>query len=105
MTRTLKTLYTTLTILGGVTIATPLLAQEAKQSIPRAMADNPDTVYCSTLTKKYNQYLNETVGQGGPATSLDGHVAIEQCSGSNTKASIFILEQKLNNAKIDLPKR
>ena len=119
MNSTLNTLFTTLTFLGGVVIAMPLLSQDTRPSTaPRQtdgtmgdhrgmmnmMTDNPDVAYCSTLTKKYNQYLNETIGQGAPATSLDGRVAIEQCSSGNTKASIFVLEQKLSNAKIDLPK-
>lgn len=119
MTPTLNTLFATLTILSGAAIATPLLAQDTRpSSAPRQtyatmgdhrgmmnmMADNPDIAYCATLAKKYNQYLNETIGQGAPATSLDGRVAIEQCS-SNPKGSTFVLEQKLSNAKLDLPKR
>ncbi len=70
-----------------------------------ARADDPDSAYCSALAKRYNQYLNETIGQGGLSTSLDGRVASERCSGGDIKASIFILEQKLTNAKLGLPKR
>ena len=83
---------------------TLMLSGVAQAQSTATRTTNPDTEYCSTLVKKYNQYLNETIGQGAPATSLDGRVAIEQCS-SNPKASTFVLEQKLNDAKLDLPKR
>lgn len=70
-----------------------------------ARAENPDSVYCSALAKRYNQYLNETIGQGGLPNSLDGRVASEHCLGGDIKATIFVLEQKLTNAKLGLPKR
>ena len=46
-----------------------------------------------------------TSGRSPQQDSVDGRVALEQCKAGNTVAAIPVLEQKLRNAKIDLPPR
>jgi hypothetical protein len=65
-----------------------------------------DAAYCKALSEKYETYLaNMTTGRSPQPDSVDGRVAMEQCKAGNTVAAIPILEQKLRNAKIDLPPR
>ena len=55
---------------------------------------------------KYETYLaNMSIGRIAAADSADGRVALEQCKAGNAAACIPVLEQKLRNAKIDLPPR
>ncbi len=64
-----------------------------------------DAKYCAALTKQYHQYIDETVGQGGPSSAAGGSLAMAQCAAGNTKDGIPVLERKLGNAKISLPQR
>ena len=71
-----------------------------------ALAQSGDAAYCRALSEKYETYLaNMTNGRSPQPESVDGRVALEQCKAGNTVASIPVLEQKLRNAKIDLPPR
>jgi hypothetical protein len=69
-------------------------------------AQGGDAAYCKALSEKYETYLaNMTTGRSPQPDSVDGRVALEQCKAGNAVASIPVLEQKLRNAKIDLPPR
>ena len=69
-------------------------------------AQTGDAAYCKALSEKYETYLaNMTTGRSPQPDSVDGRVAMEQCKAGNAVASIPVLEQKLRNAKIDLPPR
>ena len=71
-----------------------------------ALAQGGDAAYCKALSEKYETYLaNMTTGRSPQPDSVDGRVAMEQCKAGNTVASIPVLEQKLRNARIDLPPR
>jgi len=71
-----------------------------------ALAQGGDAAYCKALSEKYETYLaNMTNGRSPQPDSVDGRVAMEQCKAGNTVAGIPVLEQKLRNAKIDLPPR
>ena len=57
------------------------------------------------MSEKYETYLNNmTSGRSPQQDSVDGRVALEHCKKGDTSA-IPVLEQKLRNAKIDLPPR
>ena len=57
-------------------------------------------------SEKYETYLaNMTIGRSPQPDLVDGRVAVEQCKTGNAVAAIPVLEQKLRNAKIDLPPR
>jgi hypothetical protein len=79
----------------------------ALASLPlSSMAQSPDAAYCSALIQKYHRYVIKIYGSHSPNTgSLDGNVAVEQCRAGNTAAGIPVLEQKLRNAKVELPAR
>ena len=65
-----------------------------------------DAAYCKALSEKYETYLaNMSTGRSPQPDSVGGRVAMEQCKAGNTVAAIPIVEQKLRNARIDLPPR
>ena len=70
-----------------------------------AFAEMPDADYCSALGQKYQTYVANSSNDRTPrpATAEAQH-AIDQCK-TNSAAAIPVLEQKLKDAKIDLPKR
>ena len=55
------------------------------------------------MITKYETYANKA-SRGRDVESVDGNLAIQQCQAGNP-AGIPVLEQKLKNAKIDLPAR
>ena len=61
-----------------------------------ALAQMSDAAYCSALTKAYETYVSNIQGRSPRA---------EQCKAGNTAAGIPVLEQRLRDAKVDLPKR
>ena len=83
-----------------------LAAALAALSALAAQAQTGDASYCRALAEKYETYLNNmTSGRSPQQDSVDGRVALEQCKKGDTVAAIPVLEQKLRNAKIDLPPR
>ena len=69
-------------------------------------AQTGDTAYCKALGDKYQTYVsNMQSGRSPMPESPDVRIAIDQCSKGNTAAGIPVLEQKLRNAKVDLPPR
>ena len=70
-----------------------------------ALAQMSDSAYCQALAQKYQAYLGNMTGGRTPVPGpVDGMVAVEQCKAGNT-AGIPVLEQKLRDARIDLPRR
>lgn len=70
-----------------------------------ALAQSSDAAYFKALVEKYEAYLpNTTIDRTPHPDSVDGRMAVEQCKAGNA-AAIPVLEQKLRNAKIDLPPR
>jgi hypothetical protein len=58
------------------------------------------------LGDKYQTYVsNMQSGRSPMPESPDVRIAIDQCNKGNTAAGIPVLEQKLRNAKVDLPPR
>lgn len=71
-----------------------------------ASAQSGDAAYCKALSEKYETYLAKmTNGRSPQPDSVGGRVAMEQCKAGDTVAAIPVLEQKLRNAKIDVPPR
>jgi hypothetical protein len=71
-----------------------------------ASAQTGDAGYCRALSQKYEAYISsKTTGRTPGQGTVDGSVAIEQCKAGDTAAGIPVLEQKLRDARIDLPPR
>jgi hypothetical protein len=69
-------------------------------------AQTSDANYCRALSQKYEAYISsKTMGRTPGQGTVDGSVAIEQCKAGNTAAGIPVLEQKLRDARVDLPPR
>jgi len=82
------------------------LAVLCAASLPfAAVAQSPDAAYCGALIQKYHRYVIKINSQSPNTGSLDGNVAVEQCRAGNTASGIPVLEQKLRDAKIELPAR
>lgn len=78
----------------------------AALAVVSAAAQADDASYCKALGEKYMTYVsNMQSGRSPMPESPDVRVAIDQCNKGNTAAGIPVLEQKLRNAKIDLPPR
>ena len=89
-----------------MTVRISFLAATLVACSPLAALAQSDAAYCKALSEKYETYLaNMTTGRSPQPDSVDGRVAMEQCKAGNTVASIPVLEQKLRNARIDLPPR
>lgn len=69
-----------------------------------AFAQMSDADYCSALTQRYQTYVYNAATSRNPP-SPDAENAIAQCKAGNTAAGIPVLEKKLRDARIDLPKR
>ena len=71
-----------------------------------ASAQTTDADYCKALAQKYEIYVSsKTTGHTPGSGTIDGSVAIEQCKAGNTAAGIPVLENKLRDARVDLPPR
>jgi hypothetical protein len=55
--------------------------------------------------QEYQKFLIRTSGHNPNPGTVDGSVAVEQCKSGNVAAGIPVLERKLRDARIDLPKR
>ena len=69
-----------------------------------ASAQISDATYCRRLIARYEAFVVNMNGHILQPGSLDGQVAVEQCKEGNTAAGIPVLERKLNDAKVALPK-
>ena len=70
-----------------------------------AFAQSSDAAYCKALSKKYEAFVINMNGHSVQPGSLDGNAAVEPCKAGNTADAIPVLEQKLRDARVDLPKR
>jgi hypothetical protein len=90
----------------GMTGRIGFLAMAVAACAPLAAQAGNDDAYCKALSEKYETYLNNmTSGRSPQQDSVNGRVALEQCKKGESAAAIPVLEQKLRNAKIDLPPR
>jgi hypothetical protein len=62
-----------------------------------------DAEYCRALAEKYQTYVPIGADRSPTTSTVAGNVAIAQCEAGNTASGIAVLEQKLRDAKIDLP--
>jgi hypothetical protein len=69
-----------------------------------ASAQPNDAAYCKALVEKYETYIG-TMSTSRTPESADGRIAINDCKMGNSAKGIPVLEQKLRNARIDLPPR
>lgn len=102
--------------LGNTSVGIPVLEQKlrnARVELPPRAGDAPaatkthlsDADYCTALSQKYEDIVAPMRGASPIPGSVDGRVAVEQCKAGNTAAAIPVLEEKLNNARVDLPPR
>ena len=70
-----------------------------------AWAQSDDAAYCAQLGALAVKYTGMAGGNGGTRPDLDTAEAINECQKGNTAAGIPVLEQKLRNSRITLPKR
>ena len=68
------------------------------------VAHADDLSYCKALAAKYRAVYVYDSGHYRNSGPADGAVAADQCLAGNL-AGIPVLEQKLRNAKVDLPTR
>ena len=81
-----------------------MLCLAAALAVLSSAARADDAGYCKALGEKYMTYVsNMQSGRSPMPESPDVRVAIDQCNKGNTAAGIPVLEQKLRNARIDLP--
>ena len=68
---------------------------------------SPDRNYCAALSEKYVRYVGRS--EAGPHSNrkpdVVGGVALAKCAEGDTAAAIPILERKLLDARIELPRR
>ena len=93
-------------LLAGACTATGDGTQSATTARPG------DAAYCQSLVDTYTTYVGSVGGSlGGNTTTrgaradLDAKVAIAQCQEGNTGPAIPVLEQKLRDARVDVPPR
>jgi hypothetical protein len=79
----------------------------AAVSLPgAAFAQSGDAAYCKALTQTYQKYVaTAATGHNPQLPSVDVQNAITECQAGNTAAGIPVLEQRLRDAKVDLPAR
>ena len=70
-----------------------------------ASAQASDATYCRRLTARYEAFIENVNGHSMQPGGIDGQVAMAQCKEGNTAAGIPVLERKLQDAKVDLPRR
>lgn len=65
-----------------------------------------DADYCKALGDRYRTYVsNLQSGRSPMPEPAEVQAAMQQCKDGNTAAGIPVLEQRLRNARIDLPPR
>ena len=84
-----------------------ILLATAVVSLPTAaFAQSSDADYCNALAQRYQTYVSNTATGRNPASpTADAQNAIAHCKAGNPAGGIPVLEQKLRDAKVDLPKR
>ena len=69
-----------------------------------ARAQSDDATYCGQLEALYHRYLGKT-SEGRPFPDVTVSVAMDACARGNTAAGIPVLEKRLRDARIELPRR
>jgi len=69
-----------------------------------AAAQSGDAAYCKALASEYRKYYVKTSGHMVNPGPVDGNIAADECMEGNT-AGIPVLEQKLRDARVNLPPR
>jgi hypothetical protein len=87
MTRTLAA------FLAGMAVALPAAAQ------------SDDAAYCGRLANLALRYTGTGGGNGGLRPDLETLGAVTDCNKGNTAAGIEVLEKKLRDNRVTLPKR
>ena len=70
-----------------------------------------DAAYCQSLVNLYTAYTGTVGGslggdtKGGEPADLDASVAIAQCQEGNPGPAIPVLEQKLHDSRVAVPRR
>lgn len=64
-----------------------------------------DAAYCAALGDLAWRYIAASAIDGASKPDLETKAAIEECDKGNTAAGIAVLEQKLRDNHITLPKR
>jgi hypothetical protein len=70
-----------------------------------ASARSDDTAYCVQLSALYRRHLGSGTVLGQNLPDASATTAMDQCQRGNTAAGIQVLEKKLRDAQITLPKR
>ena len=73
-------------------------------ALPAAPAQADDAAYCAELSGIYRRYLGKT-SEGRPFPDVTVSVAMDACTRGNTAAGIPVLEKRLRDARIELPRR
>lgn len=94
------------TIAATLVATIVLLPLTASAEIHRPSAS--DVAYCAALSEKYVRYVGSS--ESSPRklvrrSDLTGRLALAKCGEGDTATAIPILEQKLANAKVELPPR
>ena len=78
----------------------------AVPAVASAQGKMSDADYCKALGDKYKTYVsNMQSGRSPMPEPADVQVAVDNCNKGNMAAGIPVLEQRLKNAKVDLPPR
>ena len=78
-------------------------------ALPPGMTSAQAAAYCTKLASAYGEYVGTYGGylggdsRGGAAADLDSRVAIANCQDGNYAAGIPVLQQKLRDARVDVP--
>ena len=67
-------------------------------------AQRDDAAYCDQLAALYRRYLGKT-SEGRPFPDVSVSVAMDACARGDTTAGIPVLEKRLRDARIELPRR
>ena len=76
---------------------------------PAGMTPAQGAAYCSQLSQVYGTYVGSFGGylggdsRGGEAADLDARVAIANCQDGNYAAGIPVLQEKLRDARVNVP--
>ena len=88
------------TLAAGPVAPAPDLASPATAS-----TQGDDAAYCLQLSALYRRYLGSGTVQGQNIPDTSAAVAMDGCQTRNAAAGIQLLEQKLRDSQVTLPKR
>jgi hypothetical protein len=74
-------------------------------SVPSASAEMSDAEYCGQLSALANKYVSGGGGDGKSFPDLNTVSAINDCNKGNYARGIPVLEKRLHDSRVTLPKR